>query len=77
MHIDGLVQDCSNYIANTLELLQTCIIILQWCHNDSDGISNHKSHNYLLKRLFQGQIKENIKALHHWPLWVEPHTKDQ
>ena len=32
----------------------------------------------------QAQIKENIKALRHWPLWGEftgdrwiPHTKDQ
>ena len=24
MHVDGLVQDCSNSIANTLELLQSC-----------------------------------------------------
>ena len=24
-HIDGLVQDCSNSIANALELLQSCI----------------------------------------------------
>ena len=24
MHMDGLVQDCSNSIVNTLELLQSC-----------------------------------------------------
>ena len=24
VHIDGLVQDCSNSIANALELLQSC-----------------------------------------------------
>ena len=24
LHIDGLVQDCSNSIANALELLQSC-----------------------------------------------------
>ena len=23
-HFDGFVQDCSNYIANALELLQSC-----------------------------------------------------
>ena len=23
-HIDGLVQDCNNFIANALELLQSC-----------------------------------------------------
>ena len=25
MHIDGLVQDCSNSSANALELLQSCV----------------------------------------------------
>ena len=25
VNIEGLVQDCSNYIANTLQLLQSCI----------------------------------------------------
>ena len=44
---------------------------LQWCHNEHDGISNHQPHNCLLNRLFKAQIKENIKALCHWPLWGE------
>ena len=34
IHIDGLVQDCSNSIANALELLQSCTMrsIWQWLH---------------------------------------------
>ena len=32
-HIDGLVQDCSNSIANALELLPSCTIKQSiWCH---------------------------------------------
>ena len=44
---------------------------LQWHHNDCDGISNHRLLQRLLSRLFRQQIKENIKALCHWPLWGE------
>ena len=33
MHFDGLVQNCSNCIANTLEILQSCTKPLIWkCH---------------------------------------------
>ena len=28
--INGLVQDCSNSIANTLKLLQSCIKVSEW-----------------------------------------------
>ena len=57
---------------------------LQWRHNKRDGVSSHQPHDCLLNRLFKAQIKENIKAPHHWPLWGEftgdggfPHTKGQ
>ena len=30
-HFEGLVQDCSNSIANALELLQSCTKPLYWC----------------------------------------------
>ena len=60
------------------------IIILQWRHNRRDGVSNHRPPDCLLNRLFKGQIKENIKASRHWPLWGEftgdrwiPRTKGQ
>ena len=40
LHIDGLVQDCSNSIANALELLQSCtkpLIRLCLEHHDANG----------------------------------------
>ena len=44
---------------------------LQWRHNERDVVSNHWRLDCLLSRLFrlQAQIKENIKAPRHWPLW--------
>ena len=52
---------------------------LQWSHNEHDGISNHQP-----QLCIQAQIKENIKAPRHWPLWGEftgdrwiPRTKGQ
>ena len=38
---------------------------LQWHHNEHKGVSNHRSINCLLNRLFQAQIKANIKAPQH------------
>ena len=46
-------------------------ISLQWRHNGRDSGSNHQPHDCLLKRFIQTQIKENIKAPRHWPLWGE------
>ena len=50
---------------------------LKWRHNERDGISNHQPCDCLLNRLYKAQIKENIKAPRHWPLWpvtgVFPH----
>ena len=34
---------------------------LYWRHNDHGGVSNRQPHGCLLNRLFQTQIKENIK----------------
>ena len=57
---------------------------LQWRHNERDGVSNRQSHDCFLNRLFKAQIKENIKAPRHKPLWGEftgdrwiPRTKVQ
>ena len=44
---------------------------LQCRHNGRDGVSNHPHHECLLNRLFKAQIKENIKAPRHYPLWGE------
>ena len=58
LHFDGSVQDCSNSIANTLELLQSCtkpsiwcyFLILKPCRFDEiyskDSITTSKSRNY-------------------------------
>ena len=45
----------------------------QWRHNGRHGVSNHQPHACLLNRLFKAQIKENIKALRHWPFVQEIH----
>ena len=57
---------------------------LQWRHNERDGVSNNKSSDCLLHRLFKAQIKENIKVPRYCPLWGEfsgdrwiPHTNGQ
>ena len=34
-YIDGLMQDCSNSIANAMELLQSCTRPSMWCHYQS------------------------------------------
>ena len=49
---------------------------LQWRHNDRDGVSNHQHHDCLLNRLFNEQIKENIKATRHCP-FVREFTGDR
>ena len=48
--------------------------------NGRDGVSKHQHHDCLLNK----QLKENIKAPRHWPLWGEftgdrwiPRTKGQ
>ena len=60
------------------------IMTIQWRHNERHGISNHQPHDCLLNRLFKVQIKENIKAPRHRPLWGKftadqwiPHTEHQ
>ena len=59
-------------------------LLLQWRHNEGNGVSNHQPHNCVLNHLFKAQIKENFKARRYWPLWGEftsdwwiPHTKGQ
>ena len=47
-----------------VHLGETILSTLQWRHNESDGVSNHRR----LHCLFNFWI-ENIKAPRHWPLW--------
>ena len=42
---------------------------LQWRQNERDAVPKHKPRDCLLNRLFKVQIKENIIAPRHWPLW--------
>ena len=44
---------------------------LQWRHNEHDCVSNHQRLDCLINHFFQAQIKQNIKAPRHWPLWGE------
>ena len=48
---------------------------LQWCHNERNGIKSLASQLFA-QSFVLAQIKENIKALCHWPLWEES-TSDQ
>ena len=43
--------------------------LLQWRHNVRDGVLNHQAHDCLFYRVLKTQMKENIKAERHWPLW--------
>ena len=46
-------------------------IALQRRHNKRVCVWNHQPHDCLINRLFKAQMKENIKALRHWPLCGE------
>ena len=37
------------------------IHIIQWRHNERDGVSNHQPHDYFLKRLFRRRSKKALK----------------
>ena len=47
------------------------MVLLQWRHNERDGVSNHQPQDCLLNRLFKAKIKENIRAPRHWPVTGE------
>ena len=72
----------SAYSTTQYDWTRETVALLQWRHNDHDGVSNHQPHDCLLNRLFRR--RENIKAPRHWPLcgeltgdrWI-PHTKGQ
>ena len=44
---------------------------LQWRHNESDCVTNHRRLDCLLNRLFRHILKKNIKVSRHWPLCME------
>ena len=58
--------------------------LLQWLHNECNGISNHQPYGCLHNHLFRHRSKKTSKHARHWPLWGEftsdrwiPHTKGQ
>ena len=76
--IDTLVYPVRN------ETMVWVIISLQWRHNGRNGVSNHQSHDYLLKRLFRRRSKKHqssasltivrgshrspVNSPHRWPV---------
>ena len=42
---------------------------LWWRHNGCDSVSNQQPQDCFTQPFIQTQIKENIKAPRHWPLW--------
>ena len=57
-------------VSETLKLRRSSHV-LEWRHNERDGVSNHQLHDCLLNSLFKAQIKASIKAPRHWPLCGE------
>ena len=67
-----------------LLLMSMLVWSLHWRHNERDDISKSPAAPVFTQTLVQAQIKENINAPRHWPLWGEftgdrwiPHTKGQ
>ena len=44
-------------------------LTLQWRHNQRESVSNHRRLDLFAQPFIRVQIKENIKAPRHWPLW--------
>ena len=77
----GASNDYSQMMKDPGESMSSQIFTLQWRHNGRDGVSTSR---LFYQPLIQAQIKENIKAPCHWPLWGEftgdrgiPRTKGQ
>ena len=51
--------------SNSVSTRQLLEMPLQWRHNETGNVSKHQPHDCLLNRLFNVQIKENIKAPCH------------
>ena len=62
-HIEGLVQDCSNFIANALELLQSCTKPLIWYPYKCNGLW-----------FWQDMIptQQFVGVMNHMGLWTCP-----
>ena len=57
----GVVFDNEPLYASVTQLNKRHNILSQWCHNERDGVSNHKLHDCLLNRLFRRRSKKTPK----------------
>ena len=62
LHFSGLVQDCSNSSANTLELLQPCTKPLIWCYMLHTVLSHYNPalYNWVI------HISITVSEVEHW-----------
>ena len=60
-----------NLTGASAAVITFCTVRHHYNEWNPDGVSNHRRLDGLLNRWFQEQIKENIKAPPHWPLWGE------
>ena len=65
----NIINNHMNYY--TEEVLRGKSETLQWRHNERDGVSKKPASRLLVQPFVQAQIKKNIKAVCHWPLWGE------
>ena len=54
---------CTNTLKfhNNMSSKEKILFLLQWRHNEHDGISNHQPHDCLLKRLFRHRSRKTSK----------------
>ena len=53
---------------------------LQWCHNERNGVSNHRLLDCLFNRLFWGRRRQTsnsaplafVRGIHRWPMLYVP-----
>ena len=69
VHVDGLVQDCSNSIANALELLQSCTEPSTWYNLEAHGKIKHISKSlgadYMVTKSLQNRVYVLWRVLYH------------
>ena len=56
-----MFDDCLQFIKFAVTTPEPLFLILQWRHNERDGVSNHQPHVCLLNRLFRRRPKKTSK----------------
>ena len=62
---------CNTTFITHITAMPKAEFTLEWRYNERDGVSNHRRLDSFVQPFVQAQIKENTKALCHWPLWGE------